>query len=157
DAPLPLQILVDLLGDHELEEFSAGELLARVAEELAEARVVLEEAPLEIGEDHPDRGVLERVAEALLALLQGAVGQHAIGDVDAGAGEPGRLAGRVALGDASRQVPAPAAVLVPDAELALPFAARPVEERLDLREEGPDVLGLEHGGEGLPDEPGIAR
>src|SRR5262249_56927476 len=106
DALVALQIRRDLLGDHELHEPAAGQLLARVAEELAEARVVLEEAPVEIGEDHPDRRVLERSAEALLALQQRALGQLAIGDVDAGAGEARRLAAAVALGDAARQVPA---------------------------------------------------
>jgi hypothetical protein len=81
DALLLFEILRAFIRDHELGEVATGELLARVAEELAEARIAFEKSPLEIGEDHSDGRVLERAAEAALALLQCTLRRRTVAEV----------------------------------------------------------------------------
>src|SRR5262249_6918074 len=133
-----------------LAEVGADDLLLRVAEDLAELLVALDEASAGEADRHPDRGVLERRVELLLALAQLLLGQPELGDVDAAAGEAERASRpRIALRHAAREVPPVGAVLVTDADLALPFELTAIQERLHVVEERALVLGMDQGREPL--------
>jgi hypothetical protein len=82
---------LEVLGMDHRRERSPAQLVTRGARHRAERLVGIEDAPVQIGDRHPDRRVLERAAQA---LLQAALLGDVAGDAERSDGGPGRVAER---------------------------------------------------------------
>ena len=89
-------------------------LLERLAEEIEIGLVGEQAGAVELGHPHRHRRAVGDQAEPLLALAQGFLRQHAVGDVDMGADEPQRAALRIALDLGDDIDPPDLAVVRPD-------------------------------------------
>ena len=94
--PLQLhQVRFAIVRVHDLRERERQQLVVVVADDAAERRVALLEAPLAIGDRHAQRGVLDDAAEAALDDAQGAGGALLLGAIEHVIDEQADGAGRV--------------------------------------------------------------